>query len=60
MKTVAHQTTDSIDRKDALQDITLEKPNSEGRDFLVRIEAVSVNSENTKLRCAAEYAMLVS
>lgn len=60
MKTVAHQTTDSIDRKDVLQDITLEKPNSEGRDFLVRIEAVSVNSENTKLRCAAEYAMLVS
>lgn len=50
MKAVAYRTAGSIDRKDALQDITLEKPKAEGRDLLVNIVAVSVNPVDAKLR----------
>jgi len=52
MKAVAYRTAGPIDRKDALQDITLEKPEAEGRDLLVNIIAVSVNPVDTKLRMA--------
>jgi NADPH:quinone reductase len=50
MKAVAYKTPGSIDRDDALQDITLEKPRAGGRDLLVRIKAVSVNPVDTKVR----------
>ena len=50
MKAVAYKTPGPIDREDALQDITLEKPKAGGRDLLVRIIAVSVNPVDTKLR----------
>ena len=50
MKAVAYKTPGSIDRADALQDITLEKPKAQGRDLLVKINAVSVNPVDTKLR----------
>jgi len=50
MKAVAYRTPGSIDREDALQDITLEIPRAEGCDLLVRIAAVSVNPVDTKLR----------
>ncbi|MGB5605272.1 MAG: zinc-binding alcohol dehydrogenase family protein [Gammaproteobacteria bacterium] len=50
MKAVAYKTPGSIDRGDALQDITLEIPKAEGRDLLVKITAVSVNPVDTKLR----------
>ncbi|MGD9853075.1 MAG: zinc-binding alcohol dehydrogenase family protein [Nitrospirales bacterium] len=53
MKAVAYKTPGSIDREDALQDITLEKPKAEGRDLLVKIIAVSVNPVDTKLRLGA-------
>ena len=54
MKAVAYRTAGPIDREDALQDITLETPNAEGLDLLVRIIAVSVNPVDTKLRLGAE------
>jgi zinc-binding alcohol dehydrogenase family protein len=52
MKAVAYRTPGPIDRPDALQDITLETPRAEGRDLLVRINAVSVNPVDTKVRRA--------
>lgn len=50
MKAVAYKTPGPIDRVDALQDITLEKPEAKGRDLLVKIGAVSVNPVDTKVR----------
>jgi zinc-binding alcohol dehydrogenase family protein len=50
LKAVAYRTPGPIDRKDALLDITLETPKAEGRDLLVRVNAVSVNPVDTKLR----------
>lgn len=50
MKAVAYKATGPIDRDDALIDITLETPQAEGRDLLVKIHAVSVNPVDTKLR----------
>ena len=50
MKAVAYKTPGPIDRPDALQDITLEKPEAKGRDLLVKIAAVSVNPVDTKVR----------
>jgi zinc-binding alcohol dehydrogenase family protein len=53
LKAVAYKNPGPIDRKDALQDITLETPIAEGRDLLVKINAVSVNPVDTKLRLRA-------
>ncbi len=53
MKAVAYKTPGSIDRKDALQGITLEMPKAVGRDMLVKINAVSVNPVDAKLRFGA-------
>ena len=53
MKAVAYKTPGSIDREDALQDITLDKPTAQGSDLLVKISAVSVNPVDTKLRKGA-------
>ena len=50
MKAVAYKTAGPIDREDALQDITLEIPKAAGRDLLVKINAVSVNPVDTKVR----------
>lgn len=50
MKAVAYKQTGPIDREDALLDITLEKPTAKGRDLLVKINAVSVNPVDTKVR----------
>ena len=54
MKAIGYQTTGSIDREDALQDITLDKPVAEGLDLLVKVHAVSVNPVDTKLRVRQE------
>lgn len=54
MKAVAYKTPGSIDREDALQDITLDTPKAEGRDLLVKIMAVSVNPVDSKLRLKQE------
>ena len=53
MKAVVYKTPGPIEREDALQDITLDKPKAEGRDLLVKIVAVSVNPVDTKLRLGA-------
>ena len=50
MKAIGYKVSGPIDREDALQDITLEKPMPEGRDLLVKINAVSVNPADTKVR----------
>ena len=50
MKAVGFQQPGPIERQDALQDITLEKPVAHGRDLLVEIKAVSVNPVDTKVR----------
>ncbi|MEO1522173.1 MAG: zinc-binding alcohol dehydrogenase family protein [Cyanobacteria bacterium J06633_2] len=50
MKAIGYKIPGPIDREDALQDITLEMPRAEGRDLLVKIDAVSVNPVDTKLR----------
>lgn len=52
MKAVAYKTPGPIDREDALQDITLDKPQATGRDLLVKINAVSINPVDTKQRKA--------
>lgn len=50
MKAIAYNTPGPIDREDALQDITLDKPTPGDRDLLVKINAISVNPVDTKLR----------
>jgi zinc-binding alcohol dehydrogenase family protein len=50
MKAVAYKTPGPIDREDALQDIILETPKAAGRDLLVKINAVSVNPVDAKVR----------
>src|ERR1043165_9624955 len=39
-----------IDKPDSLMDLDLPKPEAAGRDLLVRVEAVSVNPVDTKVR----------
>ncbi|WP_420962898.1 zinc-binding alcohol dehydrogenase family protein [Brucella sp. IR073] len=50
MKAVAYQKPGSLDRIDALVDVTLEKPKAQGRDLLVKVEAISVNPADYKVR----------
>jgi zinc-binding alcohol dehydrogenase family protein len=50
MKAVAYKVPGSIDRPDALLDITLEIPEAAGRDLLVKVIAVSVNPVDVKVR----------
>jgi zinc-binding alcohol dehydrogenase family protein len=50
MKAVVFKAAGPIDRPDSLIDITLDKPAPTGRDILVKINAVSVNPVDTKVR----------
>ncbi|ABG42259.1 Alcohol dehydrogenase, zinc-binding protein [Paraglaciecola sp. T6c] len=50
MKAVGFKTPGKITRKDALIDITLDKPVASGRDLLVKIHAVSVNPADSAAR----------
>ena len=50
MKAVAYKTPGPLDRPDALLNITLETPEAEGRDLLVKVIAVSVNPVDVKVR----------
>ncbi|NQU41153.1 MAG: zinc-binding alcohol dehydrogenase family protein [Lentisphaerae bacterium] len=50
MKAVGYRTPGPVNREDALLDITLERPDPEGRDLLVKVVAVSVNPVDTKIR----------
>lgn len=53
MKAVAYQTAGSLDRPDALVDIDLDMPVAAGHDLLVKVEAISVNPVDTKVRTRA-------
>lgn len=50
MKAVGYKEAGSLDRADALIDIEVDKPTPTGRDLLVRIQAVSVNPVDVKIR----------
>jgi zinc-binding alcohol dehydrogenase family protein len=50
MKAVAYNKSLPIDNPEALLDIELDKPEAQGRDILVRVEAVAVNPVDTKIR----------
>ncbi|SLN16940.1 Zinc-type alcohol dehydrogenase-like protein [Roseovarius albus] len=50
MKAVGYTATGPIDRADALIDFDAEKPTPTGRDVLVKIQAISVNPVDTKIR----------
>jgi len=53
MKAIGYRTPGTIDRQDALVDIELTQPKAAGRDILVKVEAVSVNPVDTKIRRSA-------
>jgi zinc-binding alcohol dehydrogenase family protein len=50
MKAVGFYRSLPIDQPDALVDVELAKPTPSGRDLLVKVEAVSVNPVDTKVR----------
>src|SRR5712664_2871 len=50
MKAVGYYRSLSIDQDEALIDLEVEKPTPTGRDLLVKVEAVSVNPVDTKMR----------
>ncbi|MFA0066397.1 Zn-dependent oxidoreductase [Vibrio breoganii] len=50
MKAVGYQVNLPIDNEASLQDITLDKPNAAGKDLLVKVQAISVNPVDTKIR----------
>ncbi|WP_163118214.1 zinc-binding alcohol dehydrogenase family protein [Acinetobacter pittii] len=50
MKAVAYQKAGPITSSEALRDIELDTPVAEGHDLLVRVQAVSVNPVDTKIR----------
>ncbi|WP_192037109.1 zinc-binding alcohol dehydrogenase family protein [Halomonas sp. YLGW01] len=50
MKAIGYYQTGSIDRDDALVDIELDAPTASGHDLLIRVEAISVNPVDYKIR----------
>ena len=54
MRAVGYQTSLPIEDVNALVDIELPEPEPAGRDLLVRVEAVSVNPVDTKVRKRAQ------
>lgn len=50
MKAVGYTETGRIDRPDALIDFEADTPTATGHDLLVRVEAISVNPVDTKIR----------
>ena len=50
MKAVGFYRSLPIDQADSLVDVEVAKPAPKGRDLLVKIEAVSVNPVDTKVR----------
>lgn len=54
MKAIGYLAPQSIDQQDALIDIELPTPQATGRELLVKIDAVSVNPVDTKVRANAE------
>jgi NADPH2:quinone reductase len=54
MKAVGYRASHPIEHLEALLDLTLDKPTASGRDLLVRVEAVSVNPVDTKMRLRSQ------
>ncbi|HEY9043681.1 MAG TPA: alcohol dehydrogenase catalytic domain-containing protein, partial [Rheinheimera sp.] len=54
MKAVGYQQSLPATDDKALQDIELPQPAASGQDILVRVEAVSVNPVDTKVRMRAQ------
>lgn len=52
MKAIGYTINGAIDRPDALKDIEIEKPKATGHDILVKVEAVSVNPVDVKVRAS--------
>lgn len=50
MKAIGYQQAGALDRVDSLVDIVLERPVPTGRDILVKVEAVSANPVDCKIR----------
>jgi len=50
MKAVAYRRSLPIEDAESLQDVELPEPVAQGRDLLVKVEAVSVNPVDTKIR----------
>ncbi|PYG32566.1 zinc-binding alcohol dehydrogenase family protein [Pelagimonas varians] len=50
MKAVGYKETGPIDRADALIDFETDKPSPIGHDLLVKVQAISVNPVDTKIR----------
>lgn len=50
MKAVGYKTAGALDRADSLIDFEIETPVATGRDLLVRVQAVSVNPVDYKIR----------
>jgi NADPH2:quinone reductase len=53
MKAIGYLHPQSIEKEDALVDIELAIPQAAGRDLLVKVDAVSVNPVDTKVRASA-------
>ncbi|MDW3094967.1 MAG: zinc-binding alcohol dehydrogenase family protein [Gammaproteobacteria bacterium] len=53
MKAIGYLHPKSIDEADALVDIEIPTPQAQGRDLLVKVQAVSVNPVDTKVRASA-------
>lgn len=53
MRAIAYRQPGPIDRPDALVDVELPKPAPTGRDILVKVQAVSVNPVDAKVRAGA-------
>lgn len=54
MKAVGYRASHPIEHPEALLDLTLDKPEAAGRDLLVRVEAISVNPVDTKMRLRSQ------
>lgn len=52
MKAIGYTINGAIDRPDALKDFEIEKPKATGHDLLVKVEAVSVNPVDVKIRAS--------
>ncbi|MEP3331768.1 zinc-binding alcohol dehydrogenase family protein [Sedimentitalea sp.] len=50
MKAIGYTINGAIDRSDALKDIEIKRPKATGHDLLVKVEAVSVNPVDVKVR----------
>ena len=50
MKAVGYTMLGALDREDALVDFEMERPVASGRDLLVRVQAISVNPVDYKIR----------